>query len=45
MNSEKKKSDVYRGVCDFKKGFQPRINIVKDEKGDLVTDSYSILVR
>jgi hypothetical protein len=28
---------------DFKKGCQPRTNIVKDEKGDLVTDSYRIL--
>jgi hypothetical protein len=27
------------------KVFQPRTNIVKDEKGDLVTDSHSILAR
>ena len=26
-------------------GYQPRTNIVKDEKGDLVTDSHSILAR
>ena len=25
------------------KGYQPRTNIVKDEKGDLVTDSHSIM--
>ena len=37
--------DLYRGICDFKKGYQPRTNIVKDEKGDLVTDSHSILAR
>jgi len=30
---------------DFKKGYQPRTNKVKDEKGDLVTDCHSILVR
>jgi hypothetical protein len=30
---------------DFKKGYQPRTNIVKDEKGDFVTDSHNILVR
>jgi hypothetical protein len=36
---------LYRGINDFKKGYQPRTNIVKDEKGDLVADSYSILVR
>ena len=37
--------DLYRGINDFKKGYQPRTNIVKDEKGDLVTGSYSILAR
>jgi len=37
--------DLCRGVSDFKKGYQPRTNIVKDEKGDLFTDSHSILVR
>jgi hypothetical protein len=29
----------------IKKGHRPRNNIVKDEKGDLVTDFYSILIR
>ena len=29
----------------FNKGYQPRTNIVRDEKGDLVTDSHSILAR
>jgi hypothetical protein len=24
--------DLYRGINDFKKGYQPRTNIVKDEK-------------
>ena len=28
----------------FMKGYQPRTNIVKDDKGDLVADSHSILV-
>ena len=28
---------------DFKKGSHPRNNIVHDEKGDLITDSHSIL--
>jgi len=28
--------DFYRVINDFKKGYQPRCNIVKDEKGDLV---------
>jgi hypothetical protein len=37
--------DLYRGISDFNKGYQPRFNIVKDEKGDLVADSRSIVAR
>ena len=37
--------DWYRGINDFKKGYQPRSNVVKDEKVDLVADSYSIMAR
>jgi len=37
--------DFYRGISDVKKGYQPRTNIVKDDKGDLVTVSHSILAR
>jgi len=37
--------DLYRGINDFKKGFQPRCNIVKDEKGDLVAVSHSTVAR
>jgi hypothetical protein len=37
--------DLYRGINDFKKGYQPRTNIAKDEQGDLVADSHSILAR
>ena len=37
--------DIYRGINDFKKGYQPRTDIVKDEKGDLVADSHIILAR
>ena len=36
--------DLYRGINDFKKGYQPRTPIVKDEKGDLVADPHSIMV-
>jgi len=36
---------LYRGINDFKKGYQTRCDIVKDEKGDLVTDSHSIVAR
>jgi hypothetical protein len=37
--------DVYRGISDFKKGYQPRTNILQDVKCDLVTDFRSILAR
>ena len=37
--------DFYRDINDFKKGYQPRCNIVKDVKGDLVADSHSIVAR
>jgi len=36
---------MYRGISDFKKGYQPRTNIVKNEKDDLVAYSYSIVAR
>jgi C4-type Zn-finger protein len=44
-NKTKNIRELYRGIVDFKKGYQPRTNIVKDEKGDLVADSHSILAR
>jgi len=34
---------LYRDISDIKKGDQPRTNIIKDEKGDLVRDSHGIL--
>jgi len=37
--------DLYRGINDFKKGHQPRCSMVKDEKGDLVAVSHSIVAR
>ena len=36
---------MYIGICKFKKGYQPRTNTVKDEKGNLVTDSHSSVAR
>jgi hypothetical protein len=30
--------DLYKGISDFKKGYQPGSNIVKDEKSDLITE-------
>ena len=37
--------DLYSGISDLKKGYQPRTNVVKDEKGHLVTDCHSISAR
>ena len=37
--------ELYRGINDFKNGYQPRCIIVKDENGDLVADSHSIVGR
>jgi hypothetical protein len=36
---------LYRDNSDYKKGYQTRTTIVKEETVDLVTDSYSILAR
>ena len=34
-----------RGINDFEKEYQPRFNIVKDEKGDLVAEFHGIVAR
>ena len=38
-------SYLYRRISDFMKAYQPRTNRVKDQTGDFVTGSYSIMVR
>jgi hypothetical protein len=40
-----KLSDFYRGTNDFKKCYQARTNIVKEEKCYFTTDSHNILGR
>jgi hypothetical protein len=43
-NSKNKNiSDLYRGINGFKRGYQPRNNLVKDENGELLADSHNIL--
>jgi hypothetical protein len=37
--------DLYRGVTELKKGYQPRSNLVKDERGELLADSHKIVNR
>jgi hypothetical protein len=36
---------LYGGINEFKKCYQPRNNLVKDENGDLLADSHNILNR
>jgi hypothetical protein len=44
-NKNKNIRDLYRGINEFKKGYQPRINIIKDENGNLIADTQNILNR
>jgi len=37
--------NLCRSISNFKKGYRPSMNTLKDKKGDLVTDSHSILSR
>jgi len=37
--------ELYRGINDMKKGYQPRTRIIKNEKVDLFADSHSIMAR
>jgi hypothetical protein len=44
MNSKNKNiRDLYRRINGFKRSYQPRNNLVKDENGDLLADSHNIL--
>jgi hypothetical protein len=36
---------LYRGINEFKRDYQPRINLVKDENCDLLADCSNILSR
>jgi hypothetical protein len=37
--------DLHRGINEFKEGYQPGSNLVKDGNGDLLADFHSILNR
>jgi hypothetical protein len=44
MNSKNKNiTDLYRGINEFKRVYQTRYNLVKDDNGDLLADSYKFL--
>jgi hypothetical protein len=42
-NKNKNIRDLLRGINEFKKGYQPKINIIKDENGNLLADPQSVL--
>jgi hypothetical protein len=45
-NSKNKNiKDLYRGINEIKKGYRPRTDLVKDERGDLLADPHKILNR
>jgi hypothetical protein len=44
-NKNKNIRDLYRGLNEFKKEYQPRINIIKDENGNLIADPQNVLNR
>jgi hypothetical protein len=44
-NKNKNTRDLYRGISEFKLGYQRRINIIKDENSNLLADPQNILNR
>jgi hypothetical protein len=46
MNSKNKNiGDLYRGINEYKRGYQLRSNLAMDENCNLLVDSHSILNR
>jgi hypothetical protein len=37
--------DLYKGINEFNKGYKPRTNLLKDERGDLLADPHKMLNR
>jgi hypothetical protein len=37
--------DLYRGITEFKMGYQSKTNLVKDDMGDVLADPQQILTR
>jgi hypothetical protein len=44
-NKNKNIRDLYRGINEFKKGYQPKINTKKDENGNLLANPQNVLNR
>jgi hypothetical protein len=45
IGRNKNTRDLYKGINEFKRGCQPRNNLVKDGNGNILADSHSILSR
>lgn len=45
MNSKNNIGDLYRGINECKRGYQPRSDLVKNESDDMVADSHNTLNR
>jgi hypothetical protein len=45
INNKRHIRDVYRGINDFWKSYQTRIDIIKDGNGNLLADPYGVLNR
>jgi hypothetical protein len=39
------KNTTYEGIYGFRKGYQPKTNLVKDQNGDQLAESHNILNR
>jgi hypothetical protein len=44
-NKNKNIRDLYSGINEFKNWYQHRINIIKDENGNLIADPQNVLNR
>jgi hypothetical protein len=45
QQTEQKHHRLQRGINEFKRGYQPRSNLVKDENGDICAHPHNILNR
>jgi hypothetical protein len=45
LMSKNKIRDLYRGMTEFKKGYELKTNLVKYERGDLLANPQKILTR
>jgi hypothetical protein len=41
----RRRTSENKGINEFKRGYQPRNNLMKDENGDMLAHSHNILSR